>query len=220
MRLLAGFFQTAADAHLTVALLVVIAPTALFSGWCTCSVYAAFSRPPYTPDDVCFQPYTSGSTGRPKGVLLTHRGQIWNADIVRKAQLVDETERALGQFEKVIKPKMMLSITSETVAEFVARRSKGAGRRAGEKISPATINKELRHLRAVLEVRQRGPNQFLAVTENAGVATPGLVQKIESEGGKVAFVREFRPSFDEVFAALVERSREQPIDGAETARDS
>ena len=75
-------------------------------------------------------------------------------------------------------------------------------------------------LRAVLEVRQRGPNQFLAVTENAGVATPGLVQKIESEGGKVAFVREFRPSFDEVFAALVERSREQPIDGAETARDS
>jgi len=56
---------------------------------------AAFSRPPYTPDDVCFQPYTSGSTGRPKGVLLTHRGQIWNADIVRKAQLVDETERAL-----------------------------------------------------------------------------------------------------------------------------
>jgi ABC-2 type transport system ATP-binding protein len=75
-------------------------------------------------------------------------------------------------------------------------------------------------LPAVLEVRQRGPNQFLAVTESAGVATPQLVQKIESEGGKVAFVREFRPSFDEVFAALVERSRKQPIDGAETARDS
>lgn len=54
-----------------------------------------FERPPYTPDDVCFQPYTSGSTGRPKGVLLTHRGQIWNADVVRKALLVDETERAL-----------------------------------------------------------------------------------------------------------------------------
>ncbi|MBV9279912.1 MAG: AMP-binding protein, partial [Chloroflexi bacterium] len=54
-----------------------------------------FVRPPYTPDDVCFQPYTSGSTGKPKGVLLTHRGQIWNADVVRKALLVDETERAL-----------------------------------------------------------------------------------------------------------------------------
>jgi acyl-CoA synthetase (AMP-forming)/AMP-acid ligase II len=54
-----------------------------------------FERPPYNPEDVCFQPYTSGSTGQPKGVLLTHRGQIWNADVVRRAQLVDETERAL-----------------------------------------------------------------------------------------------------------------------------
>ena len=54
-----------------------------------------FPRPPYHPDDVCFQPYTSGSTGKPKGVLLTHRGQIWNADVMRKVQLVDETERAL-----------------------------------------------------------------------------------------------------------------------------
>jgi acyl-CoA synthetase (AMP-forming)/AMP-acid ligase II len=54
-----------------------------------------FSRPAYSPDDVCFQPYTSGSTGRPKGVLLTHRGQIWNADVVRKWLMVDETERAL-----------------------------------------------------------------------------------------------------------------------------
>ena len=41
------------------------------------------------------QPYTSGSTGKPKGVLLTHRGQIWNADILRKSLLCDDTERAL-----------------------------------------------------------------------------------------------------------------------------
>jgi acyl-CoA synthetase (AMP-forming)/AMP-acid ligase II len=54
-----------------------------------------FTRPPHDPDDVCFQPYTSGSTGRPKGVLLTHRGQLWNADAMRFAYWVDETERAL-----------------------------------------------------------------------------------------------------------------------------
>jgi long-chain acyl-CoA synthetase len=47
------------------------------------------------PDDVCMQPYTSGSTGKPKGVLLTHAGQVWNADIIRKAILCDDTERAL-----------------------------------------------------------------------------------------------------------------------------
>ena len=46
-------------------------------------------------DEVCMQPYTSGSTGKPKGVLLTHGGQIWNADIMRKALLADDTERAL-----------------------------------------------------------------------------------------------------------------------------
>ena len=48
-----------------------------------------------TAGEVCMQPYTSGSTGKPKGVLLTHGGQVWNADVVRKAILCDETERAL-----------------------------------------------------------------------------------------------------------------------------
>src|SRR5262249_53407373 len=46
-------------------------------------------------DDICMQPYTSGSTGKPKGVLLTHGGQVWNADVLRKAMLIDEDERAL-----------------------------------------------------------------------------------------------------------------------------
>jgi long-chain acyl-CoA synthetase len=46
-------------------------------------------------DEVCLQPYTSGSTGKPKGVLLTHGGQIWNVDLLRKLEALDETERAL-----------------------------------------------------------------------------------------------------------------------------
>jgi len=46
-------------------------------------------------DETCMQPYTSGSTGKPKGVLLTHGGQLWNADIMRKALVADDTERAL-----------------------------------------------------------------------------------------------------------------------------
>jgi long-chain acyl-CoA synthetase len=41
------------------------------------------------------QPYTSGSTGRPKGVLLTHGGQLWNADMVRRIMMFDETDRGL-----------------------------------------------------------------------------------------------------------------------------
>ena len=56
---------------------------------------AALARRRTAPDEICMQPYTSGSTGKPKGVLLTHGGQVWNADIIRKAILCDETERAL-----------------------------------------------------------------------------------------------------------------------------
>ena len=48
-----------------------------------------------SPDDVCMQPYTSGSTGRPKGVLLTHGGQYWNMDAVRRIMMFDETDRGL-----------------------------------------------------------------------------------------------------------------------------
>lgn len=46
-------------------------------------------------DEICMQPYTSGSTGKPKGVLLTHGGQVWNTDILRKAMMFDATERAI-----------------------------------------------------------------------------------------------------------------------------
>ena len=55
----------------------------------------SFDRRPTDPGEICMQPYTSGSTGNPKGVLLTHGGQMWNADIMRKALMVDDTDRAL-----------------------------------------------------------------------------------------------------------------------------
>ena len=55
----------------------------------------SLDRRPTGPDEICMQPYTSGSTGKPKGVLLAHGGQIWNADMLRKATLADHTERGL-----------------------------------------------------------------------------------------------------------------------------
>jgi acyl-CoA synthetase (AMP-forming)/AMP-acid ligase II len=56
---------------------------------------AELARRKTAPDDLCLLPYTSGSTGKPKGVMLSHAGQIWNADCVGKASLFDATERAL-----------------------------------------------------------------------------------------------------------------------------
>jgi long-chain acyl-CoA synthetase len=53
------------------------------------------AAPPLGAGALCMQPYTSGSTGRPKGAPLTHRGMIWNSDIVSRCYLFDETERGL-----------------------------------------------------------------------------------------------------------------------------
>lgn len=55
----------------------------------------ALERYPTAFEDICMLPYTSGSTGKPKGVLLTHGGQLWNAEVMRKASMLDPTERAL-----------------------------------------------------------------------------------------------------------------------------
>lgn len=51
--------------------------------------------PPYRAASVCMQPYTSGSTGKPKGVPLTHGGQVWCADVLRKIYFFDESDVAL-----------------------------------------------------------------------------------------------------------------------------
>jgi long-chain acyl-CoA synthetase len=65
-----------------------------YEPWLAASV-PTLARRRTAPDEICMQPYTSGSTGKPKGVLLTHGGQVWNADVIRKAILCDDTERAL-----------------------------------------------------------------------------------------------------------------------------
>jgi hypothetical protein len=44
------------------------------------------------------------------------------------------------------------------------------------------------------------------VAQDAGLATPIVNDAVEAAGGDVEFSREYRPSFDEVFAALVARA--------------
>lgn len=65
----------------------------------------------------------------------------------------------------------------------------------------------LRDLALIRDIRQRGPRRLRIVVDDAGSATPGVAEAIESCGGQVASTREDRPSFDEVFARLVERDR-------------
>ena len=93
------------------------------------AVSPALERRPTGADEICMQPYTSGSTGKPKGVLLAHGGQIWNADALRKAALVDDTERglvAVPLFHKnamagVVKPFLLAGGSMVILAAFDAR---------------------------------------------------------------------------------------------------
>ncbi len=61
----------------------------------------------------------------------------------------------------------------------------------------------LEQVPGVHKVRQSAPRHFIVTAEDAGAATPRLLQAIQSAGVEVLSSSEYRPSFDEVFAALV-----------------
>lgn len=62
----------------------------------------------------------------------------------------------------------------------------------------------------VLGVRQTGPRDFRLIVEDAGRVSADLVQVVLEHGGEVDAVREVRPTFEEVFAELVERDAAVP----------
>jgi ABC-2 type transport system ATP-binding protein len=72
----------------------------------------------------------------------------------------------------------------------------------------------LRSLPEVRDVRTQGPRTFQVIVDEAGTATPAVVDAIADAGGHVAAAREVRPSFDDVFAELVERDTQARKDAA------
>ena len=72
----------------------------------------------------------------------------------------------------------------------------------------------LRRVPEVHRLEQRGPTEIRATVTDASATLPDLVEAITSGGGDVATATEVRPSFDEVFAVLVERTRTRAPDDA------
>lgn len=58
---------------------------------------------------------------------------------------------ALAAFQRHSKPGRVESITTQMIDGFVAKRSNDKGNKAKSKVSPATINKDLRHLKAAFK---------------------------------------------------------------------
>ena len=71
-------------------------------------------------------------------------------------------------------------------------------------------------IQGVVEVRQTGPRQLLVVADDAGEASPRLVEAVAAKGGEIVSSREHRPSFDEIFTILVSRHR-ATVGATETA---
>ncbi len=61
----------------------------------------------------------------------------------------------------------------------------------------------------VRRIEQRGPRELWVTVGDAATTLPDVVEAITSAGGTVSSATETRPSFDEVFALLVERDRHQ-----------
>jgi integrase len=62
------------------------------------------------------------------------------------------TETALNHFERIVKPLRVFAISTGHVDDFIAARRQEKGAKKGELVSPATVNKDLRHIKAALNV--------------------------------------------------------------------
>ncbi len=62
----------------------------------------------------------------------------------------------------------------------------------------------------VRAVDQRSGRHLFVTVDDAGTALPAIIAAVESAGAEVTSSREFRPSFDDVFAILVGRHRADP----------
>jgi ABC-2 type transport system ATP-binding protein len=72
----------------------------------------------------------------------------------------------------------------------------------------------------VIAVRQLGARQVRATVQDAATVLPTVVDAIGATGVDVASAQEIRPSFDEVFATLVERSAAELEANGETEEDA
>jgi integrase len=59
---------------------------------------------------------------------------------------------SLDHFERIIKPVRLFALGTAHIDDFIAARRQERGRREGDSTSPATVNKDLRHIKAALAV--------------------------------------------------------------------
>ncbi|HET9878500.1 MAG TPA: ABC transporter ATP-binding protein [Candidatus Limnocylindria bacterium] len=67
----------------------------------------------------------------------------------------------------------------------------------------------LRDVAGVRGVRQPGPRTLIAVTDDAGTASPRIMDALRAQGIEVSEIAEYQASYDDMFTALVQRRRDE-----------
>jgi hypothetical protein len=63
-----------------------------------------------------------------------------------------QAETSLDHFERIVKPLRVFALSTQHIDDFTAARRQERGRRQGDVISPFSVNKDLRHVKAALAV--------------------------------------------------------------------
>jgi integrase len=91
--------------------------------------------------------------GKSRKAWSDFRAEYDEKMLPRLANRSQETVKAtLGAFERIIAPAKVASITTATIDQFVTQRREDDGKKKNAKVSPATVNRDLRHLKAVLNI--------------------------------------------------------------------
>ena len=85
-----------------------------------------------------------------------------------------------------------------------------------EAVDPRTLPA----VEGVESIRQHGPRELMLVTVDAGETSPRIVDAFSRRGITVTTTREERPSFDEIFARLLEQQTPAGAPSGEAAREA
>jgi ABC-2 type transport system ATP-binding protein len=126
------------------------------------------------------------------------------------------TTQYVGEAEYCDQVALLAEGELVALAEPEAMRRQALGGEVIElELSRPVETDDLTALGGVMAVRWTGPRTLRIMADDAGEATPRVLQELARLGGDVVTSREYRPSFDEVFAELVARHRSGRENGGE-----
>lgn len=85
------------------------------------------------------------------------------------------------------------------------RRSVYGGEIVEVRTARSVDEKVIEGIEAVKKVQRRGPRTLLVVVEDAGAATPRIVEALTRDGTSAVSIEPFVPSFEEIFQIVVEQ---------------